>query len=243
MIRRRLRACLLVVGLLAPGGVRAEALVLSQIEKDPQVALSLEVVREAYRRLGIVIATKPLPNERALVAADAGETGGDLIRIAGLESRYPNLIRVPEPVLFFDSIAFTTGLRFPVSGWDSLRPYHLCVLRGNKLAELGTEGMSRDIAPTIETMGRMVVAGRCQVAVMGRLVWLEIDRLGLKPLISLEPPVQSVPLYHYVHRRHADLVPKLAEALRQMRADGTSARLSAVSEQAIEAARRRAAGP
>jgi polar amino acid transport system substrate-binding protein len=33
-------------------------------------------------------------------------------------------------------------------------------------------------------------------------------------------------MYIYLHKRHAELVPRLAEALRQMRRDGTMGRLT-----------------
>ncbi|MBF0324283.1 substrate-binding periplasmic protein [Magnetospirillum moscoviense] len=234
------RILALLVLLVAAWPVRGETLVLSQGINDPLPARALLILREAYRRLGITIETEQVPNERAIVLADSGQTSGDLIRIAGLSATYPNLIQVPEPVVTFESTAFTAGLTFPVKGWESLRPYRLCVLRGNKLAEINTEGMNREIVGTIEGMGRMVIAGHCEVAVLGRQVWLEVDRHGLRPLISLDPPIQVVPLYHYVHRRHADLVPRLAKVLKELNADGTSARLVAADDHAIEEARRRA---
>lgn len=235
-----IRILAVLVVLAAGWPACAETLVLSQAVNDPLPARSLLILREAYRRIGITIETMQVPNERALVLADSGQTSGDLIRIGGLSATYANLIQVPEPVVMFDSIAFTSGLTFPVRGWESLRPYHLCVMRGNKLAEINTEGMNREIVGTIEGMARMVIAGHCEVAILGRQVWLEIDRYGIKPLISLDQPIQSVPLYHYVHRRHADLVPRLAKALKELNADGTAARLVAADDQAIEAARRRA---
>lgn len=235
-----IRTLAVLVLLLAAASARAETLVLSQGINDPLPARALLILREAYRRLGIDIETLPAPNERAIVLADSGQTSGDLIRIAGLSATYPNLVQVPEPVLTFESIAFTAGMTFPVKGWDSLRRHRLCVLRGNKLAENNTEGMDREIVGTIEGMGRMVVAGHCDVAIMGRHVWLELDRHGIRPLVSLEPPIQAVPLYHYVHRRHAELVPRLAAALKDLKADGTVARLVSADDQAIEDAWARA---
>ena len=36
-----------------------------------------------------------------------------------------------------------------------------------------------------------------------------------------EPPLASVDMYMYMHKEHAHLVPKLAQALKDMKADGT----------------------
>lgn len=215
--------------------------VVSQMADDPILSVrAYQVMREAYRRLGLDLRPAMLPRERALISADSGETDGDLIRAAGIDAHYGNLVRVPEPVVTFDVIAFTAGLKFAVDGWDSLRPYSLCIMRGMKIAEQMTEGMQRLIANTADQAILMLSAGRCQIAILGREVWPDVERLGAGPLRALDPPVARVPLYHYVHRRHAGLVPHLADALRGMRDDGTTAGLLANGEdQAIAAARRR----
>lgn len=236
---RGVLAWLAVVLLALPGAGMASPLVISQIEGDPLSSRAFQIVHEAYRRIGIEARVEPLPNERGIVSADNGDTDGDTMRMAGIEARYPNLVRVPEPVLNYDSIAFTAGLSFRVNGWDSLRPYSLCVIRGMKLAEKGSEGMHRDLVASAELTFRMLKAGHCQVAILGEAIWLEIDRLGAGPLRALAPPIETTPLYHYVHRRHADLVPRLTEALRQMRKDGTVAAILAADRAAIQAARER----
>lgn len=205
----------------------AETITVSQMENDTLSAQAFAIIREAYRRLGIDLQAVPLPRERALMFSDSGETSGEVIRMAGIETLYPNLVRVPEPVVTFDTVAFTTGLSFAVNGWESLRPYRLCVLRGMKLAEMGTDGMQRILANSNGQIIRMLVAGRCEVAVLGYQIWREIEPHLKDSLRALEPPIVSVPLYHYLHRNHADLAPQVAETMRQMRADGTTARLLA----------------
>lgn len=219
-----------------------ETIVLSQRE-DPLAEVASKIAAEAYRRIGIATHFMRLPSERALQAADSGLTGGDLIRMAGIERMYPNLVQVPEPMLSYDNVAFTTGLGFKVDGWESLRPYRLCVLRNMKLAEQGTEGMERSFGNDVPQLIKMLRAGRCEVAVLAYIVWPEIDRLQAGPLRSLDPPIFSQPLYLFVNNKHAALVPKLAHALREMRADGTTARILDVMEKDIQEARKRNALP
>lgn len=221
----------------------AAPLVVSQIENDIISVIAFQIMKEAYRRLGIDAETEILPNERALHDANNGATDAENIRKAGIEKIYSNLIPVSEPVLNFDVMVFTTGLTFAMNGWDSLRPYSICLLRGMKVAEDGTAGMRQLISSTPEQVIRMLAAGRCDVAVLGRGIWTEIDRLRVGSFRALEPPVATVPLFHYVNRRHADLAPKLAEMLRQMQLDGTIDRVFASETQAIDAARLRNALP
>ncbi len=238
-------AMVLCIAWLAPvqaaESISRPQMVISQMDDDPILSVqAFHIVREAYRRLGIELRSELLPRERALMSADSGETDGDLIRAAGIDTRYVNLVRVPEPVITFEAIAFTAGLKFTVDGWDSLRPYSLCIVRGMKLAEQGTEGMQRMIANTTDQAILMLSAGRCQVTVLAHQVWLDIERLHAGPMRALDPPVTRVPLYHYLHRRHAELAPRLADTLRQMRDDGTTTSLlTDERDLAIDAARRR----
>ncbi len=46
-------------------------------------------------------------------------------------------------------------------------------------------------------------------------------QLGFEDLKVHEPPLASLSLYPYIHRRHEELVPALAQALGDMKADGT----------------------
>lgn len=178
------------------------------------------ILKEAYRRIGIEAEAVPLPAERALREADGGLTDGDAIRVEGIEAFYPNLVRVPESVASVDVTIFTAGLDFPVSGWESLRPYSVCYLHGAKMHESGTEGLKRVPAFGQDQSVKLLRDGLCEVAVLSRNAWMAVDRLNAGPLRELEPPVATHELYHYVHRRHSNLVPSLAEEIRKMKKEG-----------------------
>jgi polar amino acid transport system substrate-binding protein len=243
MRRQFFALAIALFSLALPTRSHGQSVVLSHIHNDKPTALTFKVLQEAYRRLGIEAKEEFLPHERSLRASDAGEVDGEVMRIAGLEKEYPNLLRVPEPIYEFDTIAFTTGLVFKVEGWESLRPYQLCVLRGLKLSEQGTEGMNRMIGNSVDHLIEMLRRDRCQVAILGRASWLEIDRLKAGPLRELQPPIATLQLFHYVNKRHAALVPKLAETLRQMRVEGVISAITASEDQAIAEAKRRNSFP
>lgn len=131
-----------------------------------------------------------------------------------------------------------------MDGWESLRPYTLCVARGMKVAERGTEsGFNRLLVTGAEQMVLMLKAGRCQGSILGHPIWLEIDRLHAGPLREPAPPVERVPLFHYLHRSHAALAPELAKALRAMADDGAAAAILLDLDQAIAAAKARNSVP
>ena len=85
------------------GGLAAEprVLVLNDINEPPYTNTErtgfLDIIAtEAFRRAGLELRLVKLPAERALLLANNGIEDGDLTRIPGLETQYPNLIRVPQ---------------------------------------------------------------------------------------------------------------------------------------------------
>jgi polar amino acid transport system substrate-binding protein len=214
-------------------------LTLSRIQGDQTTSQAFLVLVEAYRRLGMTLIAEELPAERALQTSAAGITGGEVARIAGLETYYPDLMRVPESVGRLEIKVFSAGISFPVTGWESLRPYNFCYMHGFKAIELASMGMQRTATATIEDLVRQLQGGGCEVAVLGSQAWITVDRLNAGPLRELEPPLDVLPLYHYLHRRHENLVPLVAEELRKMRSEGAIDAILKPGDEVVMAAKMR----
>jgi len=216
---------------------------ISQIADDTGTLHFFPILREAYRRLGIEIVAVPLPAERALRVADSGQTDADAVRVEGIEALYPNLVRVPEAVVSMEVKAFTRGLSFAVEGWESLRPYSVCCIHGVKLYEQRTQGMNRISALGLENALRLLRDGMCDVAVLSPYAWTMVDTLKMGPMRELEPPIATFDLYHYVHCRHAELVPLLAEELRKMKQQSLIEAILKPHQEALRAAKNRQSLP
>jgi len=52
-----------------------------------------------------------------------------------------------------------------------------------------------------------------------------LEEMNYDELFHLEPPLVSRKMYLYVHKSHAALVPKIADALRSMKDDGSYQRI------------------
>jgi len=77
-----------------------------------------------------------------------------------------------------------------------------------------------------DALFRLLAQGRVDVAVAGgHDVRTLSRRKGLAELRALSPPLAVRPMYIYLNKRHARLAPRLAEALRGMRADGSLERI------------------
>jgi polar amino acid transport system substrate-binding protein len=206
-------------------------------DRDAYAAIAEAVLRQAYLRLGIGLVVDFMPGERSLVQANSGRTDGELYRRAGIERNYPNLIMVPVPIMHIDIVAFSKDKRLVVKDWESLRPYRLAYVRGIKIIEENTVGMS--VSPVLSTRNAfsMIDIGRVDVVLALRAAGLEaIEALHLTGIGEHAPALASFPVYHYLNRKHADLLPALSAVLHQMAQDETISRIAREKIGALPAA-------
>ncbi|MDP3700399.1 MAG: transporter substrate-binding domain-containing protein [Hylemonella sp.] len=164
--------------------------------------------------------------ERQLANADAGIEDGMGARVAGLEKQYPNLVRVPEELVTFDFVAFSIRHRFPTANWESLSPYAVSYIIGWKAFEANVSGVKElALASNVDQLFTLLEMGRTDVVLYERLHGLIKAREKGLIVQTMEPPLLRSKLYIYVHRKHAALAPRLAEALRRLKQDGTYQRI------------------
>jgi len=220
--------------LLMAGLARAAALpvlVLNDTNAPPYTAPDRSgfldaVASEAFRRAGVELKLVKLPAERALRNANAGIGDGELTRIAGLEVQYPNLVRVPEKLFDLSFTAFSKEASIPAR-WDVLRQRQVGHIKGWKIYEEQLAGAPHVISvDDAAQLFRLLELDRIEVALYAR--WLGdalVRTQGIKGVHALEPPLATREMFIYLHKRHAALVPRLAAALRAIKAEGRYDRL------------------
>ncbi len=192
------------------------------IGNDPATVIAEHIVSEAYHRIGRRMVVHKLPGERTLIEANDGRMDGELYRKLGMEREYPNLIILPVPLLTYEIVIFTRGTDFVVHGWESLRPFTIGYVRGIKIVHENTEGMKREAVGTMEQAMQKLTMGRTDLVVGNRHSGLAaLEAMGVDDVRALAPALASFPVFHYVHKRHAALVPELLAALQSMKADRT----------------------
>jgi polar amino acid transport system substrate-binding protein len=230
----RVMTALLLFALALPVCAKgAGPLVLSAANTAPRVRVDGtgfedRIVSEACRRAGIPVRLVILPSERAMQNANQGFDDGNYVRIAGLERLYPNLLMVPEPVSEFLFTAFTKNPALRIDGWDGLKPHGVGIITGWKIVEANTTAVRfLTSVKNEEALFSLLEHNRVEVVVMDLHSGLEIIRSkGYQNMRALSPALERRDMFIYLHKRHAELVPKLAEALRAMKRDGTIDRLT-----------------
>lgn len=219
-------ASLLFCSLSFPATLMAQTqLVFSSIDNINTFAMIEEVLRQAYQRLQIDISVIPLPAKRALRSANTGLSDGEAARVKSIEKEYPNLIRIDVPIRIDPMHLYVrVGDEFSVNGWDSIPKS--CVLgyrRGVKFAEYAvTEYSLRHSINTSEMvlfeqlnkeLIDIVLASPIGAAKM-------IREQHIDNIVQLDPPIHVSYLYHYLHKKHRELVPAITRALQEMESEG-----------------------
>ena len=210
-------------GQAAPWPHRLE---LSTIANSHIQTISANIVQQAYRQLGITTTIHALPAERALHFANSGLVDGEISRIDGLAPQYPNLIQLPVAINYLQASAFSFDPDIRLNDWQSLAPYRIGILRGNKFAEQGTLGLDVQAVNSPAQLLKMLSNGRLDIIITSfvashRLYQrLKAQASPLK-LVRLDSQLPRIKLYHYLHERHRHLVPALTRQLRDMEQQGT----------------------
>jgi len=189
-------------------------------------------VDEVYGKLGIEWELKKLPGKRALADADSGKYDGALCRTAIVEKQCKNLVRIPVSIGTVQVGVFTIDKQFEVNGWASLKPYKLGVIRGLALTDKPTENMDRNMINGPKSAFDMMIKGRHDVVVVPRLdalVYLKKNNLEDK-IKAYSKPVMELKLFHYLHEKHEELIPKFTKVLQEMEEKGKLKELIAKSE-------------
>ncbi len=192
------------------------------IEKSSYAAISKRVLNVAYDRLGIEMVAVDLPAERAIYGANAGEADGELYRIKNIHLKYKNLIMVPVPIGMMEGIAITTQKDLSIDTWEELSPHRTCIRNGVKFAEAGTREFDVITVNSNKQLFGMLGKNRCDVIIIARITSIPLvsDFIKKENGQTYQSTLQTYPLFHYLHKKNADLVPKLVKVLTEMEEEG-----------------------
>lgn len=211
-----------IVCVLSSTAALAANKVLVTSTNSPNAQVIKEIMQQAYQRIGYEFVFRPVPLARSLEMSNSGESDAELFRIADVDSEYPNLRKVPTPILNLQGLAYTTTRFTPeIRHWQELRGYNVGVLRGQKLAEKVAAGMTFTVAKSYQHLFDILALGRVDVVLATRLSaksLLADKRIG--DVVLLDEIVMDVPVYHYVNVEHQNLISKLSAALDEMHQQG-----------------------
>lgn len=225
---KRLIHLVLFIMVALAGSAGAETLTISTNNTPLDRQALLDLSKEAGRRIGVDFRLVSLPSERSLHSANLGEVDGEGLRVTGLSVQYPNLIQVPERFIGISFVAFARDASIRLDqGWESVKSRRVAFINGWKMFE-SNAGDARVVhkVDKAEQMFLMLDGGRVDLALYTHADGVALVRaMGLSSVAPLSPALRDADMFLYLHRKHEALAPKLAQALREMKADGSYNRI------------------
>lgn len=182
-----------------------------------------QVLQEAFDRIGVEVSFKVAPNQRSLTDTNNGVTDGQILRIKGMEANYPNLIPIPEKISTLKFVAFSKESIDTTAGWESLKAYKTAYINGWKIFDYNVPE-STDVTKVHSPIDLFNLLDRDRTEVILYELWQGlalVKYMGISSIQPAYPPLAERDMFTYLHKKHAHLVPKLAQALRDMKQDGT----------------------
>lgn len=225
--------CVLALLLLPFAASLAEAqpLRIARIKDIPDQYIGGEILRVVYQRARIPMELVDVPAKRALIESSSGALDGEVHRIFDVSLQYPSLLPLVPAINFIEPTAFVRKAKtMTVDGWDSIKPYNVAIVFGVGSSERGTrEFPNVTYCTTLEQAFKMLTADRVDIVVSDEFSGLEaLKKLGLQDDVTpLHPPLEHIEIFHFLNKRHADIIPRVEKVISGMAASGELARLRA----------------
>ena len=208
--------------MLTSSMLMAEPLRFAQITNSPDQIVGAAVLKVIYAKAGIPIEIIPLSGKRALLESSQGRLDGEVHRILEIGSIFPDLIKLPTATNYIEQTIFSKDQSFILNGCESLRGKLVGRAIGVKYAEMCTLGMDNvAVLPDSSSLMKSLDRGIIDYAITSHLNGLvQLKKLKINSVIALKPALAKRLLFHYLHKKHKDLIPKLESIMAKMQQDG-----------------------
>jgi polar amino acid transport system substrate-binding protein len=200
----------------------------ASIELLIEQAVGRIVLTQIYKNIGININVSPLPGKRAQYVANSGMKDGEIMRIWTYGDESPNTIRVPTPYYYLETMPFVLeNSKIIITKKEDLANYRLTTIRGVKHTTNITKGLKNTYEmSSTKDMFTLLVSGKVDVVLTNTIDGnLALARLGLNHVISMKEPLARLPLYHYIHKGHKDVISLVDKEIKRMKSNGELAAL------------------
>jgi len=204
-----------------------ESLILSGSDSTMDHYIFSNILKQAYSTLGINTEFAPLPSSRSLVNANRGITDGEIARIKGINKQYKDLIRVPIPIMASGIYALSLK-KLPINSWKDVSKYNVAYRRGIQVIknQLEKYRIKSGVVSKDSELIHFLLKNRADIVLQDKglaissMAQLQAQGVNTSGIQFLEPPLFEVKLYHYLNKKHQNLLAAITQALNNMKKSG-----------------------
>jgi len=185
------------------------------------------VATEAFRRIGIILHTSLLPAERGLKNSNKGTIDGEMSRVKGIDNVYTNLIRVPEKIMDWEFVVFSSKAIDLSQGWKAFSGKSVSHINGWKILEKNIPD-DAEITKTTNADELFTLLEKKRTDYIIYEKWAGhymLQQMSVDTIRQHKPALVVKEMFIYLHKKHSTIVSKLAKVLESMKKDGSYQRL------------------
>lgn len=215
------RAWYWLVVLALAGRCAGAPLTVAALPETAYNAVGIPLVTELYQRAGVEVNIIEIPAPRQSRMLRLGQIDAVLSHPDGFSQNFPQLIQLPYELSQVQLSLFTArdDLEWPLPAGLSVG-----LIRGITNADGGAPIMKTLNVIEVDSrtqMLRMLARQRLDLALLPRIEGLAtIQELGLAGVRPIGPTQAEVPVYHYLHERHRNLVEPLTAVMKEWTDNG-----------------------
>jgi ABC-type amino acid transport substrate-binding protein len=198
-----------------------KSLEFSQIVDTPDQEIGARILERVYAKLKIPVSFIKVRGKRALLQSSSGKSDGEVHRIHKIGEVYSTLIRVPTPINYIEPNVFSIR-DYQIKTCSDLKDLKVGIVAGVKHAEMCTQGFKKlsVLKHSLELI-RVLNERGVDAVVTARLNGeIQVEKLGYGKIITIDPPLSKMLLYHYVHKKHIHLIPQIDKIIKEMTESG-----------------------
>lgn len=171
------------------------------------------LISEAYQELDINPQIVRMPAKRALAESSKNSwVDAELVRVAEAEKILPNFIRIPVPLMTLKVSSYSLKTNVEVNSWQSLKGLNVVTLRGfiGITNQLKKYDINFHQTSTMQQAIQMLKVKRMDTVILPEILFSKLKPEKLfKEHEVYKQYITQFEVFHYIHKRHHELVPKL----------------------------------
>jgi len=168
-------------------------------------------IRAAYKSIGIGVKFLRLPAKRLSYMTQSDSLDADIIRVEEFGTKYPNMLKVPIPLVSDEVYAVSLVSDNIDLNSESYPLYTATCLRGMVVTDVYCNAAKSKIeANSVEQLTLLLDNKRVQVAYIFSKILKRNELKGEQ--YKIHPSLVRFTAYHFINKKHESLLPELTRA-------------------------------
>ena len=211
----------LIIFFIYPLVLNAKIYTFSGGENNVVHIIASKVLTKAYKKADLEIKPFFTSLTRSLELSNTGEVDGEFARIKKIHTLYPNLLQIPVVITSVEAIAYSKNKNLNIKSWNDLEGHNFTIVKGAKFIEKATKNLKKSHVDSLKEAFNRLNKDKTEIIVIPKKAAIRLilknEYRSIRPISNA---LQTLDLYHFVHKKNAHLIPVITPILEQMSNSG-----------------------